>query len=254
MTGIANRPRAPLCGSRAIVTGAGRGIGRDIALALAGEGVTVTAIARTGADLDELQELAARHGRELRTAAGDVRDAGFVDSAIDDAGADLLVTAAGINRPGPITEVSDADIRQILDVNVIGTLLVCRSFGRAALAAGRPGAVVTVSSQMGVVGYPGRVAYCASKHAVNGLTKALALEWAPHRIRVNAVAPTFVRTPFTEPMFADAAFEREVLDRIPLGRIGEVGDVTGAIRFLLSQEAALITGHILAIDGGWTVQ
>ena len=107
---------------------------------------------------------------------------------------------------------------------------------------------------MGVVGYPGRVAYCASKHAVNGLTKALALEWAPHRIRVNAVAPTFIRTPFTEPMFANAAFEREVIDRIPLGRIGEVGDVTGAIRFLLSEEAALITGHILAIDGGWTVQ
>jgi NAD(P)-dependent dehydrogenase (short-subunit alcohol dehydrogenase family) len=245
---------APLSGSRALITGAGRGIGRAIALALASEGIAVTAIARTAADLAELRGLAGEHGHEIGACAGDVRDVEFIDACVEAADADLLVTAAGINRPGPITELPEADLREILEVNVLGTILACRSFGRRAIAAGRSGAVVTLSSQMGVVGYPGRAPYCASKHAVNGLTKALALEWAPHRIRVNAVAPTFVRTPLTAPMFADPAFEREVLERIPLGRIGEVREVTGAIRFLLSEDAALITGHILAIDGGWTVQ
>ena len=250
----AARACAPLSGSRALITGAGRGIGRAIALALAAEGVAVTAIARTATDLTELCGLADEGCQKIRACAGDVRDGEFIEACVEDADADLLVTAAGINRPGPITALPESDLRDILEVNVFGTLLACRCFGGHAIAAGRPGAVVTLSSQMGVVGYPGRVPYCASKHAVNGLTKALALEWAPHRIRVNAVAPTFIRTPLTAPMFADPAFEREVLERIPLGRIGEVREVTGAIRFLLSEDAALITGHILAIDGGWTVQ
>jgi NAD(P)-dependent dehydrogenase (short-subunit alcohol dehydrogenase family) len=107
---------------------------------------------------------------------------------------------------------------------------------------------------MGVVGYSGRAAYCASKHAVNGMTKALALEWAPRGIRVNAVAPTFVRTPLTAPMFDDPTFEQEVLARIPLGIIGEVRDVASAVRYLLSDAARMVTGHVLAVDGGWTAQ
>lgn len=242
-------------GRRAVVTGAGRGIGRDIALALARAGAAVTAIARSQTDLDEVAELAASTGgASVRACAADVRDAEGLDAIIGGAEADLLVASAGINRPGALTEIPLEDVLAILEVNVTGTVLACRSFGRSAIAAGRPGAAVIVSSQMGSVGYPGRAPYCASKHAVNGLTKALALEWAPHRIRVNAVAPTFIRTPLTAPMFADPAFEQEVLARIPLGRIGEVADVTGAARFLLSEEASLITGHVLAVDGGWTAQ
>ena len=183
-----------------------------------------------------------------------MRDADALEAAIGAAEADLLVCAAGINRPGPLADAAVADLEAVLSVNVLGTLLACRAFGRAALAAGRGGAAVMVSSQMGSVGYPGRAAYCASKHAVDGLTRALALEWAPHGIRVNAVAPTFIRTPFTTRMFEDPQFERDVLDRIPLGRIGETEDVTGSVRFLLSDEARLVTGHILAVDGGWTAQ
>ena len=245
---------AALSGSRAIITGAGRGIGRAIAIALASEGVTVTAIARTQDDLDQLVDDTREHPGTIVPRAGDVLDADFLDEVVADAEAGLLVTAAGTNRPGPITDLRESELRSILDVNVLGTLLTCRSFGAHALNNGRSGSVVTISSQMGVVGYPGRVAYCASKHAVNGMTKALALEWAPHGIRVNAVAPTFVRTPLTAPMLADPEFEREVLSRIPLGRVGEVSEVVGAVRFLLSDDATLITGHVLAVDGGWTAQ
>jgi NAD(P)-dependent dehydrogenase (short-subunit alcohol dehydrogenase family) len=238
---------AVLSGRRAVVTGAGRGIGRAITLDLAGAGVSVLAIARSEPDLRALAEEA---GVEVQ--AADVRDAAAMERIVGSAEADLLVTAAGWNRPGPVTEVALEDLQAILEINVTGTLLACRAFGAAALAAGRTGAVVTISSQMGAVGYPGRVAYCASKHAVNGMTKALALEWAPAGIRVNSVAPTFIRTPLTEPFFEDPAFTADVLGRIPLGRIGEVGEVSGAVRFLLSEDASMITGHVLAVDGGWT--
>jgi len=151
-------------------------------------------------------------------------------------------------------EVPVEDMAAILEVNVLGTLLACRSFAKRVIPGGQPAAVVTLSSQLGAVGYPGRAPYCASKHAVNGLTKALALEWAPHRIRVNAVAPTFVRTPMTEPVLRDEQFLQAVLSRIPAGRLGEVDEVVAAICFLLSDDASLVTGHILAVDGGWTAQ
>ena len=241
-------------GQRVLVTGAGRGIGRGAALALARAGASVTAVARSEGDLEALADEARSVAGAIVTAPADVRDAAALERIIASTEPDLLVTAAGINRPGPITELPPEDVRDVLEINVHGTLNACRAFGRSAIDAGRPGAVVTVSSQMGAVGYAGRVAYCASKHAVNGLTKALAIEWARYGIRVNAVAPTFVRTPLSDPMFADPEFEQEVLARIPLGRVGEVSDVTGSICFLLSAEAALITGHILAVDGGWTAQ
>ena len=153
--------------------------------------------------------------------------------------------------PGPSDELPLSAWDLVLDTNLRGTFLACRAFGRLLLDAERSGSIVTISSQMGSVGYPGRAAYCASKHAVNGLTKALAVEWAARGITVNAVAPTFIRTPMTEPMLADEAFRADVLRRLPIGRIAEVEDVAAAVLYLVSDGARMVTGHVLAVDGGW---
>ena len=165
---------------------------------------------------------------------------------------DVLVTAAGLNRTGSTADYATADFDLLVDVNLRGTFVACRAVGRHLLQRGAPGRIVTVSSQMGAVGYPGRAAYCATKHAVNGLTKALAVEWAPHGIAVNAVAPTFVRTPMTEPMLADPAFAAEVSRRLPTGEVATVEEVAAAIVYLASDSARSVTGHVLAVDGGWT--
>jgi NAD(P)-dependent dehydrogenase (short-subunit alcohol dehydrogenase family) len=187
--------------------------------------------------------------------AADVTDADAVARVVERAcreqELDICVNSAGTNRPAPTVEVRLEDFEQIMDVNVCGTFLVCQSVGSAMIAAGTQGRIVNVSSQMGTVGYPGRAAYCASKHAVNGLTKALGVEWAPYGITVNAVAPTFIETPLTKPMLANPEFRADVLSRIPLGRIGTVDEVAAAILFLVSPQAALITGSIIPVDGGW---
>jgi NAD(P)-dependent dehydrogenase (short-subunit alcohol dehydrogenase family) len=164
------------------------------------------------------------------------------------------VNAAGTNIPEPFLQVSERSLDALLEVNVKGTFLAAQAAARRMVAGGRGGAIVNLSSQMGHVGAAGRSVYCATKHAVEGLTKALAVELAPHGIRVNSVAPTFVETPMTAPFLADEAFRAEVTGRIPLGRIGTVSDVTGAVVFLASPAACLVTGTSLVVDGGWTAQ
>jgi NAD(P)-dependent dehydrogenase (short-subunit alcohol dehydrogenase family) len=239
-----------LDGRRALVTGAGRGLGRGAAIALGQAGAAVTLVARSRG---ELEAVAAEIGDGARIEVADVRDEGQVERAVAAAQpVDILVTAAGLNRPGPTADYATADFDLLTDVNLRGTFLACRAVGRHLLERGAPGRIVTVSSQMGVVGYPGRAAYCATKHAVNGLTKALAVEWAPQGIGVNAVAPTFVRTPMTEPMLADPAFAADVRRRLPTGEVATVEEVAAAIVYLASDAARSVTGHVLAVDGGWT--
>lgn len=239
----------------ALITGAGRGIGRAAALHLARAGARVTLVARSADELQEVADEVVAQGGDAGVIAADVTNEAEVEQLVTQARRqqeiDICVNSAGINRPAPTVDLPAKDFDDVIDVNVRGTFLVCRSVGRAMIGAGRGGRVVNVSSQMGAVGYPGRAAYCASKHAVNGLTKALGVEWAPHGITVNAVAPTFIHTPLTAPMLADPDFRADVVRRIPLGRIGTVDEVATAIVFLASPEATLITGAIVPVDGGW---
>ena len=244
-----------MTGRVAVVTGAGRGIGRGCALALAESGADVVAVARTRAEVDAVARDVERLGRAGRAHVCDVTDARGLDQlmrALERV--DVLVNAAGANIPEPFLQVSERSLDALLEVNVKGTFLTAQAAARRMVAARRGGAIVNLSSQMGHVGAAGQSVYCATKHAVEGLTKALAVELAPHGIRVNSVAPTFVETPMTAPFLADEEFRAEVIGRIPLGRIGSVSDVVGAVVFLASPAAGLVTGTSLVVDGGWTAQ
>jgi NAD(P)-dependent dehydrogenase (short-subunit alcohol dehydrogenase family) len=246
-----------LDGRVALVTGAGRGIGRGCALELARAGAAVVCVARSAAELDAVVAEIRAAGGVAEAHPADVTGEAAVDAAVgraDELG-DLrvAVAAAGTNRPGPAHDYPLDDWDALFDVNVRATFLTCRAAARSLLRRGVPGSLVTVSSQMGAVGYPGRSAYCATKHAVEGLTKALAVEWAARGIRVNAVAPTFVETALTAAALGDTAFRAEVLERrLPSGRLATVEDVAHAVRYLACDASASVTGHSLRVDGGWT--
>lgn len=243
--------RWSLHGRLAIVTGAGRGLGLGCARALAQAGAEVLLVARSA---EEIGKAAREVGGHALVA--DVTDEGQVQGMIEAASElgdpRVLVNAAGTNRVGPAAEYALGDWEALFDVNVRGTFLPCREFGADLIARGAPGSIVNLSSQMGAVGYPGRVAYCSTKHAVEGMTKALGVEWAPKGIRVNAVAPTFVLTPLSEPMFEDEAFKADVMRRIPTRQRATIEQVADAVRYLACDAAGSVTGSVLRVDGGWT--
>ena len=191
----------------------------------------------------------------MESAVCDVTDSRQVEEAVDFLEqVDILVNNAGTNVPEPFLEVSEDNLDRMLAVNVKGVFLVAQAAARRMVERGEGGSIINVSSQMGHVGAPRRTVYCATKHAVEGLTKAMAVELAPHNVRVNSVAPTFVETPMTKPLLEDETLREDTLSRIPLGRLGRVEDVTGAVLFLASPAAGLITGASLLVDGGWTAQ
>ena len=243
--------RWSLEGRVAIVAGAGRGIGAGCAQALAEAGAQTLLVARSA---DEVNTTAARVGG--RAYVCDVTDAsqvaGLIEAAAELGEPSVLVNAAGTNRTGPAEHYALDDWDALFAVNVRATFILCQAFGSDLLRRESPGAIVNLSSQMGVVGFPGRAAYCATKHAVEGLTKALGVEWAPRGIRVNAVAPTFVLTPMTEPMFDDEAFAAEVRQRLPTGELATVEQVADAVRYLACEASGNVTGTVLRVDGGWT--
>ena len=191
----------------------------------------------------------------MQSAVCDVTDSRQVEEAVDFLEqVDILVNNAGTNVPEPFLEVSEDNLDRMLAVNVKGVFLVAQAAARCMVERGEGGSIINISSQMGHVGAPRRTVYCATKHAVEGLTKAMAVELAPHNVRVNSVAPTFVETPMTKPLLEDDTLREDTLSRIPLGRLGRVEDVTGAVLFLASPAAGLITGASLLVDGGWTAQ
>jgi NAD(P)-dependent dehydrogenase (short-subunit alcohol dehydrogenase family) len=242
-----------LDGKIALVTGAGRGIGRAVALALAGAGAELILNSRTPAELDAVAAEIAAAGGAARTLPFDVTDAAAVRDAFAGIGRlDVLVNNAGLNRPQAFLDVDEATLDRLLDLNVRALFRTAQA-GARLMVKGSGGVIVNVSSQMGHVGSElNRTVYVMTKHAVEGLTKAMAVELAPKGVRVVGIAPTFILTPLTEPFFDDPAFKKWVLDRIPIGRLGTVDEVAQAVVFLASPAAGLVTGSSLLVDGGWT--
>ena len=243
-----------LDGRRALVTGAGRGIGLACAEALAAVGAHVTLLSRTRSELEAAAESILAAGGQADVLVCDCTDAAAVSEVIGGAPGhwDVLVNNAGTNVPQTFLEVTREAFEHIMRINVTGAFFVAQTVAAKMAAAGEGGSIVNMSSQMGHVGGAGRTVYCASKHAMEGMTKAMAIDLAPHNVRVNTVCPTFILTPMTAGFLDDEAFHADTLGRIPLGRLGEPQDVAGAVVFLASDASSLITGSALKVDGGWT--
>ena len=249
-------PSFGLNGKVALVTGAARGIGRACAIALAQAGADIALGLRDVGSADALVKTIEGLGRRAVPLQMDVTKTAEVTLATQEAlrvfgHIDVLVNNAGIGAPASAERVTEADFDATIAVNVKGTFFVSQEVARSMIARGQ-GCIVNLSSQAGFVALPTESVYCMTKAAIAHLTKCLAVEWGPHGVRVNAVAPTFIRTPGTEKWLKDDAFKSRVLARIPLGRVGEPADVAGAVIFLASPAASLISGATLMVDGGWT--
>lgn len=237
-----------------VITGASRGLGRGCALAFAAQGAEVLLVARNAEPLDAVAAEIRDKGGRVRTVAGDVTRLEVIQevfAALERC--DVLINNAGTNHPQPFLEVDSATLDQLLLLNVRSMFVTAQAAARV-MARVRSGVIINMSSQMGHVGAINRTVYCMTKHAIEGLTKAMAVELGPLGIRVNAVAPTYIETPMTQPFLASAAFRDEVLQKIPLGRIGTIDEVVAAVTFLASPAASLITGASLLADGGYTAQ
>lgn len=237
-----------------VITGASRGLGRGCADAFAAQGAEVVLVARKAHELEEAVALIHGRGGRARAAVCDVMRAEEVRALF--AGldrCDVLVNNAGGNRPQPFLDVDLDTLDELIALNVRSMFVTAQAAARKMVAAGS-GVIINMSSQMGHVGGPDRTVYCMTKHAIEGLTKAMAVELAPRGVRVNSVAPTYVETPMTLPFFEKADFKNDVLRRIPLGRVGRIEEVAAAVTFLASPAASLITGASLLVDGGYTAQ
>lgn len=246
-------PSFRLDGKRALVAGASSGIGEGAAMALAEAGAHVTLAARSR---DRLEQLAARlceAGYTAEAMSLDVQDVEATERLVEACEPfDILVNSAGLARHGPALETTTSDFDAVVNVNLRGAYFLTRTVARRLIAAGRPGSLINISSQMGHVSGVDRAVYSATKHAVEGFTKGMAIEWGRFGIRVNTICPTFIRTPLAETTLRNPDRMKWITDKIKLGRIGEIEDIMGPVVFLASDASAMITGTALLVDGGWT--
>jgi len=251
-------PKTPsfrLDGKRALVAGASSGIGLACAVALAEAGAHVVVAARRAAKLSDLVEDLKAAGIRAEALALDVADVAATEGAIAQHGPfDILVNSAGLARHGPALETTPDDYDAVADLNIKGAYFLTRAVAKGLAEAGKPGSLINISSQMAHVGGIDRAVYAATKHAVEGFTKAMAIEWGALGIRVNTICPTFILTDLTRPTFDNPERAAWIRDKIKLGRPGAVEDIMGAVVFLASEASALITGSALMVDGGWTAE
>lgn len=253
MTEIPRTPPFRLEGKRALVTGAGRGLGLAAAAALAEAGAEVLLAARTKSEIEAARDAIVAAGGAAEAVPLDVTDLAAMQACIAAMPSlDILVNNAGTNRPAPFIDVAAADFDHVMAINVRAAFFVAQAVARKMAAEKRRGSIINVSSQMGLVGGARRSVYCASKWAMEGFTKAAAIELGPLGVRVNTICPTFIETPLTRPFFANSAFLASVLKNIKLGRLGQLEDIMGAVVFLASDASSLMTGSALVLDGGWT--
>ena len=253
MTLLPPLPSFRLDGKRALITGAGRGIGAAAAAVLAQAGAAVTLWARTADEVERVARDIREAGFTADAVALDVNDIARARLEVQRGGPfDILINNAGANRIRHITQVTEEDYDAVLNLNLKAALFVAQAVAQGLLAAKKPGSIINVSSQMGLVGGGGRSLYSASKFALEGLTKCMAIDLAPHGIRVNTLCPTFIETALTRPILDMPGTREHVLGRIKLGRLGRMEELSGALLLLASDASTLMTGSALVVDGGWT--
>ncbi|CAB1061417.1 Oxidoreductase, short-chain dehydrogenase/reductase family [Olavius sp. associated proteobacterium Delta 1] len=254
---IENNKFFDLTGKKALVSGAGRGIGKAVALGLARAGADIGLVARTESEIDAVAGQVKEIGRRAAVAASDLTVTADIPALVSGlagelGGIDILVNNAGTNIPQDSVDVTEEAWDSVMAINLKSSFFMAQAVGKVMIEQGRGGRIINMSSQTGSVALIKRAAYCASKAGLNLVTKVLAMEWGPHEILVNAVAPTFVETEMTKPMLADPQFREYALAKNVLKRFGTTDDVAGAVIYLASPAANLVTGHILLVDAGWT--
>ena len=253
MIKLPKTPSMRLDGMKALITGASSGVGLGCAVALAEAGSHVVLSARNIDGLNDVVDAIQSKGLSAEAMMLDVTNTNSIRESIENHDPfDILVNSAGLGRHSPSKDTLVEDFDEVMSVNLRGAYFVTQAVAKGLIKAKKSGSLINISSQMGHVGGIDRAVYSASKHAVEGFTKAMAIEWGPHQIRVNTICPTFIRTPLTQSTFDNPERRKWIEDKIKLGRIGEVEDIMGAVVFLASDASSLITGSALMIDGGWT--